>query len=377
MIKSFKYRLYPNTTQKISLAKTFGCVRYFWNKQVESFNTYDKESKLYPVFKTSTEIRNETVWMKEVSAAAVQQKEIDFKEFKKQFFSKTRKSKINFPRFKKKGGRDSFRLPSQKFKLLGDEIQIEKIGKVKVVTDRQLPEGKLLSATISKNPDNRYYVSIIIECEIKNAKLTGKSVGIDVGLKEFAVLSDGKIIPNPKYFRKNQAKLANIQKRFSKKKKGSIRRKKFKLKVARCHSKISRQRNHFLHELSTSIVKEYDIISVEDLNVKGMVKNRKLSKSISDASFSMFHNMLRYKSEWYGKQFIKIDRWFPSSKTCSSCGNIKESLLLSDRVYNCDSCGLSMDRDLNASINIKALGVNNAIRTPRTCKTSSNTSNVR
>ena len=165
-LKAFKFRLYPNKTQEVLLNKTFGTVRYFWNNQVAAFKTYDKETNPKPEFKTSTELRNEIEWMQEVSAAAIQQKEIDFKEFKKQLFSKSRKKKIGFPDFKKKNNRQSYRLPNQKFKIIGNKIQLEKIGKVKMIIDRELPNGKLMSVTISNNPSGQYFASILIETEV-------------------------------------------------------------------------------------------------------------------------------------------------------------------------------------------------------------------
>ncbi len=358
MLKAFKYTLSPNIKQQMVLNKTFGCVRYFWNKQVELFNSYNKDSNPIVNFKTSTEIRKENGWMLEVSAAAIQQKEMDFKEFKKQRFSSTRKKKIGNPSFKKRNDRQSFRLPNQKFTVLENHIRLEKIGKVKIIKDRELPNGyKLMSVTVSKDTTGKYFASVLIETEIPHFEKTGKQVGIDVGLKEFATLSNGDVIANPKWFRNNQAKLKKLQRRLSKKKKGSSRYKKNKLKVARLHKKTANQRDWFLHNVSTKIVKDFDIISIEDLNVSGMIKNRKLSKSIADVSFAKFFSMLDYKCKWYGKEIVKIPRFAPSSKTCSSCGNVKKELKLSERIYNCDVCGHLQDRDLNASININEIGV--------------------
>jgi len=357
MLKSYKYRLIPNNTQKILLGKTFGCVRFAWNKNVDTFNSYDKKSNPNPIFLTSTEIRNEYEWMKEVSASAIQQKEIDFKQFKKQKFSSKRKKKIGNPSFKSKHDKQSFRLPNQKFSIENNRIRLEKIGRVKFVIDRELPLGKLMSITISKDMVGAYYASILIETDIKQLEKTGKEVGIDVGIKEFLTSSDGKVVSNPKYFRESQSKLKKAQQRLSKKKKGSNRRSKAKLKVAKIHKKVSNQRNYFLHNVSTQLVKDYDTIVIEDLNVVGMVSNRKLSKSISDASWSKFYSMLDYKCTWYGKKLIKINRFEPTSKKCSSCGWIKKDLTLKDRIFNCEVCDLSIDRDLNASLNILSVGV--------------------
>jgi putative transposase len=371
MLKAYKYRIYPNNTQKVLLAKTFGCVRFFWNNQVAVFNSYDKEVNPSLVYKTSTQIRKEYEWMKEVSAAAIQQKEIDFKDLKKQVFNKNRKTKTGFPQFKNKNSRQSYRLPNQKFVLMNDKIRLEKIGWVKVVSDQDVPENsKFMNVTVSKNNADQYFISVLVETEIKQLPKTNKSVGIDLGLKEFFTQSDNIVVANPRYFRENQAKLKRVQQHLSRKKKGSSRWIKTKLKVSRLHNTISNKRNYFLHTESTKLIKAYDTIYIEDLNVSGMVKNRKLAKSISDVSWSSFTAMLSYKAEWYGKEVIKIDRFSPSSKTCSSCGNVKKDLTLSNRVYCCNSCGFTIDRDLNAAINIKALGVNNAIRTQSDCKTS-------
>ena len=222
-----------------------------------------------------------------------------------------------------------------------NKIQLEKIGKVKMVMDRIIPEGNFMSVTVSMNPSGQFYASILIETEIEHLEKKGKSVGIDVGLKEFIVTSDNDIVKNPKYFRESQSKLKTLQKHFSRKQKGSKRRYKLKLKIAKIHQKIK------IH-----------LIVIEDLNVFGMVKNRKLAKSISDASFSKFFSMLKYKSEWYGKELIQIGRFEPTSKTCSCCGWVKKDLTLKDRVFVCENCGIVIDRDYNASLNIHSVGVN-------------------
>jgi putative transposase len=348
---AYKYRLYPNKTQEVLLNKTMGCVRFFYNQQVATFKTYDKETNPKPEFKTSTEIRKEINWMQEVSAAAIQQKENDFKQYKNQLFNKSRKSKIGFPSFKKKNNKQSFRLPNQKFKIIENKIQLEKIGKVKMVVDRELPEGKLMSVTVSKNPSGQYFASILIETEIKHKRKTNKEVGIDLGIKTFSTQSDGVEISNPKFLSKSQAKLKKMQQHLSRKKNGSNRRNKCKLKIAKLHQKITNQRNWFLHNYSTKLINNYDRIFIEDLNVKGMVKNHKLAGAISDVSWSKFVSMLTYKAMWYGKDITKVDRFFASSKTCE-CGVKNKDLKLSDRVWTCKSCGRVNQRDLLAANNI-------------------------
>lgn len=348
---AYRYRLYPNKAQQTLLNKTMGSVRYFWNQQVATFKTYDKETNPKPEFKTSTELRNEIEWMQEVSAAAIQQKERDFKEYRKQLFSKSRKKKIGFPSFKKKNNRQSFRLPNQKFKIIGNKIQLEKIGKVKIVVDRKLPDGKLMSVTVSKNPSGQYFASILIETEINYKPKTNKEVGIDLGIKTFSTQSDGVEIDNPKFLRKNQAKLRRMQQHLSRKQKGSNRRNRCRLKIAKLHQKVTNQRDWFLHNYSTSLISSYDRIYIEDLNVSGMVKNHCLAGAISDVGWSKFTSMLAYKAEWYGKDVVKVDRFFASSKTCS-CGAKNDDLKLSDREWVCSSCGVINQRDLLASQNI-------------------------
>lgn len=350
-LKAYKFRLYPNKTQQVSLNKTFGCVRYFWNNQVAAFKTYDKETNPKPEFKTSTQLRNEIEWMKEVSAAAIQQKEIDFKEFKKQLFSKTRKKKIGFPSFKKKVNRQSYKLPNQKFKIVDNKLQLEKVGKVKIIMDRLLPQGKLMSVTTSKNSCSQYFASILIKTEIKHKQKTNNEIGIDLGIKTFATLSNGVEIDNPKFLNKNQVKLKRSQQHHSRKQNGSSRKNKCRLKIARLHQKIMNQRDWFLHDHSTRLINNYDRIFIENLNVAGMVKNHCLASAISDVGWSRFVGMLEYKADWYGKEVIKVDRFYASSKTCH-CGVKNGDLKLSDRKWICKSCGSINQRDLLAAQNI-------------------------
>lgn len=359
MNKAFKYRIYPNIRQIIKLTQTFGCVRVIWNANVNSFNSYDKETNLNPKTIEKKDLIANKPWLNSVSAAAIQQKIRDFNETKKQFFNKNRKTKIGRLSFKKKSGNQSYRLPNQKFSLKDGKIRLEKIGLVKVVIDRPIPEdARLISCTVSKNCSGQYFVSILVDLNIDKKIKTNKNVGVDLGLKYFATLSDGKIIENPRYFRESQSVIAKIQKYMSRKKKGNNRYRKNKLRIARLHNKIANRRNFFLHNITTFLVFNYDIICIEDLNTSGMLSNHKLAKSISDASFYAFRSMLEYKCKWYGKELVVIDRFYPSSKTCSKCGWKKTDLELSDRVFECENCGNKIDRDLNAAINIERVGVN-------------------
>lgn len=358
MHKAFKYRIYPNKSQKGLLSKTFGCIRVIWNANVESFNSYDKDSNPKPKIIIKSDLIIDKPWLNEISAAAIQQKIRDFQEITNQFFSKTRKKKIGRPSFKKKSGNQSYRLPNQKFSLKDNKIRLEKIGWVKMSIDRNIPNNsKMLSCTISKNCCNQYFVSILVDTVMHHKGKTGKTVGIDLGLKSFATLSDGIVIDNIKFFREKQSEIAKIQRHLSRKSKGSNRHRKNKIKIARLYNKIANRRNNFLHNVTTSLVNNYDVICIEDLNVSGMLSNHKLAKAISDTSFSMFRSMLEYKCNWYGKELVVIDRFYPSSKTCSKCGWKKEDLTLSDRVFKCENCSIEIDRDLNAAINIQRVGV--------------------
>lgn len=358
MNRTFKYRIYPNKSQKELLSKTFGCVRVIWNANVESFNSYNKDNNPNPKIINKADLIANKPWLNEISAAALQQKVRDFNETVKQFFSKTRKNKINKPCFKKKSGNQSYRLPNQKFSLRGNKIRLEKVGWIKIVIDRNIPsDSKILSCTISKNCCDQYFVSILVDIVIHPKNKTGKSVGIDLGLKSFATLSDGTIIDNIKFFREKQSEIAKVQKHLSRKVKGSSRYRKNKLRIARLHNKVANKRNYFLHNITTYLVNNYDVICVEDLDVSGMLSNHKLAKAISDTSFYQFRSMLEYKCKWYGKELSIIDRFYPSSKTCSNCGWKKEDLTLSDRIFKCEKCGIEIDRDLNAALNIKRVGV--------------------
>ena len=354
MHKAYRYRIYPTEEQKVLLSKTFGCVRVIWNRNATIFGTYDKETNPKPVYQSTTEIKSELVWMSEVSAAALQQKEIDFKEYKKQYFSKTRSKKIGRCSFKKKHQKQSYRLPNQKFDLGNHEIRLEKIGWVKTVVERRpSKDSKYLSVTVSKDPTQKYFVSVLVDEQVlEKVPQTRRVVGIDLGLKELVITSEGIKYENPQWFRENQAPLRRAQKNLSRKKKGSSRYIKSKIKVARIHSKTANQRKWFHHQVSLDLVRVYDFIGLEDLNVKGMVKNRKLSKSISDAGWAQFVSFLEYKALRNDKVVQKINRFFPSSKMCFDCGTIKQDLTLKDRSWVCESCGCMPDRDINAARNI-------------------------
>jgi putative transposase len=357
-LKAYKYRIYPTKEQEVLLSKTFGCVRFVWNKLVDNFINGGKEEITSKILKDNPEYE----FLNEVSAATLQGKERDFIEFKKQFFNKKRKVKLGKPKFKKKSNRQSFKLSNQKFVLDQEKslVRIEKVGFIKITLDRKIPDdANFRSITVSKTPSGKYFVSILVKQELKPIPSTGKIVGIDLGLKDLFILSNGQVINNPKWFRESQSKLKKHQKHLSRKTKGSNRYNKQRIKVAKVHEKITNSRTYFLHNISTALVNTFDLIVLEDLNVSGMLKNRKLAKSISDASWSTFVSMLQYKCNWYGKMLLKIDRFYPSSKTCSACGHKEEKMPLNIREWTCPSCGSKHDRDLNASINILKEGWRN------------------
>lgn len=354
-LKAFKFRLEPTTEQSVLLNKTVGCCRFVWNKMVTNFNSWNPETPPEKVTSKTLKDNPEFSWLKDVSAAALQQTQRNFEETKKQFFNKNRKKKIGRPKKKKKGRNDSYRLPNQKFSYdtTNHKIRLEKIGFIDVIADRELPEDvEYRSVTISKTPSGKWFVSILTRVVIEPKPLTGQMVGIDLGIKDIYILSDGQVVENPKWYHENQVVLKKDQQRLSRKVKESKRYEKQRIKVAKVHEKIKNKRNYFLHNISSSLVTNYDLICLEDLNVSGMVKNHCLAKAIQNASWSSFVAMLAYKCDWYGKTLVKVDRFFPSSKTCSSCGFKMEKMGLKIREWVCPSCGSRHHRDHNAAKNI-------------------------
>src|SRR5574343_1931905 len=357
-LKSFKYRIYPNKLQKQQLNQTFGCVRFVWNKLLEDFNSYNSKDKNNNTRLSSKILKDniEYQFLNNVSACSLQQKERDFIETKKQYFNKNRKKKIGRPQFKKKGYNDSYRLDSTMFKLNQEtnRIKLEKInGFIKIKLDRIIDSNAIYkNITIKKNNLNEYYVIILVEIDIEYYKQTGEYIGIDLGLKDLFTMSNGNKVNNNKIFYDNQIELRKHQKHLSRKVKGSNRYNKQRLKVAKIYKHITNLRDYIYHNLSKQLVKDYDIIVIDDLNISSMIKNRKLSKAISDVSWSKLISMIEYKSKWYGKTLIKIDRFYSSSKTCNCCGYKLENLTLDVREWTCPCCFSEHDRDINAAKNI-------------------------
>lgn len=366
---TYKYRIYPTEQQKEIFAKHFGCCRfvynYFLNKEKEYYlnNKEDIEAKRIKGHNTNfdnqkilTQMKKqeEFSWLKDVSLHSLQLSLKNLESAYSNFFKK----RANFPKFKKKSHAQSYNIDNLTLYIKGDRVFIPKVrGGVKIMEHRPL-EGKILNGTIFKTADGKYFILIAVEKEIKKLDENSNKIGLDLGIKDFAVISDGSKISNPHFKKKEVKKLKKLQRALSRKKKGSRRREKCRIKLARLNASINNKKNDFLHKLSSKLINENQVICLEDLNVKGMVKNHCLAESISECSWYEFVRQLKYKGKWYGRTVVKIDRFFPSSKTCSNCGFIKESLNLSERKWTCPKCGINHDRDLNAAKNILKQGLN-------------------
>lgn len=316
------------------------------------YKSEGKSLSYYDCCKLLTLLKNENLWLKEPDKWALQNTLKDLDNAYKKFF----KEHTGFPKFKsKKNNYNSYRcqFTNNNIEYYGKHIKLPKLGKVKI-RDKQIPQGRIVNATISQVPSGKYYVSLCCtDIEIIRYEKTGAAIGLDLGLKDFCITSDGLKIENPKYLRKSLAKLARLQREMSRKPSGSSNRNKARIKVARQYEKVTNQRKDFLNKLSTKLVKEYDVICIEDLNICGMVKNHSLAQAIEDVSWSEFVRQLQYKCDWNDKQLIKIDRFYPSSQTCSVCGYKNADVKnLSVREWTCPECGTIHDRDINASINI-------------------------
>ena len=346
----YKYRLYPNAEQRKALACTFGCARYVYNWGLairkEEHMTYAESSKLL------TALKKETEWLNDVSSVAVQQSLRDLHTAFVNFFNK----RAEFPSFKKKSHRQTARFVQTSFQLKSGKLSLSRVsGPVKVAWSRELPSVPS-SVTIERDPSGRYFASFVVVFKPIKLPARDKRVGIDLGITDLIVTSDGLKSGNHRHFQRLEKRLAQAQRSLSRKQKGSNNRRKQRLKVAKIHAGIADRRKDELDRLSTKIVRTYDLICVEDLAVKNMVRNKRLSKAISNASWGTFVRMLEYKAEWYGSAVVKIDRWYPSSKTCSNCGYVVDKLPLNIRVWTCSRCMAVLDRDINAAKNILAVG---------------------
>lgn len=359
MFRAYKYRLYPTNSQKELIHKHCGSVRFLYNLALETKTTAYLGNRVnlsrYDLQKQLVDLKKELPWLKETNSQSLQSALINLDEAYKKFFKGA-----GFPKFKKKTNGGSFAVP-QNVIIEDDLLIIPKFKEgIKTVLHRPI-KGTIKSATVSVTPTGKYFVSVL--CETKEGippKAPIKestTIGVDLGIKDFAVTSEGEVIENPKYLKNNIERLKALQRRASKKQKGSNNRKKANKRVALLHEKIRNQRQDFLHKTSTKLIRENQTICLENLGVSNMIKNHNLSQAISDVSWSEFNRMIEYKAEWYGVNILRIGRFTPSSKTCE-CGVINKDLKLSDRVWECKSCGRVNERDLLAARNIKKFALN-------------------
>src|SRR6266487_2923266 len=359
--KAYKYRMYPTDEQANMLARTFGCCRYAYNwalrARTDAF--FQRGERLYynqlAVMLTELKKQEETAWLTEVSSVPLQQSLRHLDTAFRNFFE----GRAEYPTFHKKHGVQSATYTANAFSWGGHSLTLAKMdAPLDIHWSRPLPTGcQPTSVTITKDCANRYFVSILVEEEIKHLPVGNSQVGLDLGLKSMVITSDGHTSGNPKFFAQDEKKLAKAQRRHAKKQKGSQNRRKAQLKVARIHARIADRRRDYQHKLSTKIIRENQVVCVESLQVKNMVQNHKLAKAISDVGWSEFVRQLAYKAEWYGRTLIKIDTWYPSSKRCFACGHILESFPLAIRFWTCSECGAVHDRDLNAAKNVLAAGL--------------------
>jgi len=366
MLKGLKYRLYPTNSQKELIAKHIGSSRFVYNLALETKNTAYLGSKHnfspFDLIKQLPDLKKECEWLKEVNSQSLQQSiqnmDIAFKKFFKG---------AGFPKFKSKHkGKQSFSIPQNVIVDSGKLIIPKFKEGIEIVLHREI-KGTIKSATISVTPTGKYFVSILVdtntEIPTKTPITENSTIGIDLGIKDFAITSDGEVFENPKNLRKAQSKLKYVQRKYSKNK-----GKRTKQRLALLYEKVVNKRKDFLHKTSTKLIRENQTICLEDLAVSNMIKNHNLAQAISDVSWSTFVTMLEYKSDWYGKNILRIGRFAPSSKTCSCCGTINKELTLKDREWTCGSCSTVLDRDVNAAINIKSFALKNNLSGEHTLK---------
>jgi len=358
--KAYKYRIYPSTEQKVFFAKCFGCVRFFYNKSLSDMNEIYKSTGKFKNI-TPASYKEDYSFLKEVDSLALSNAQLNRNIAFKDFIKQNHKNNKDKPNFKSKRYDQSYttNMVNGNIKISSNNryISIPKCPRIRIKKHRDFI-GTIKSITVSRTTDNKYYMSLLVESEIKPLKESNKMVGLDLGLKSLIVDSNGRKYKNHKYLTKSQDKLAKEQRKLSKMVKGSNNRNKQRIKVAKLHKHIQNQRNDYLHKLSKSIIDENQVICIESLLIKDMMNDSKLARNISDVSWSRFVSMLIYKANWYGRKVIKVPNDYPSSQLCSICG-YKNSITkdLTIRKWTCPKCGSIHDRDINAAKNILSKGI--------------------
>lgn len=366
MLRAYKYRIYPTDEQKVLFAKTFGCCRFVYNWALNLKITAYKERKetLGNVYLTNlmkSELKVEHEWLSEVNSQSLQSSLRNLDTAYTNFFRNTKA--VGFPRFKSRKDKQSFLCPQHcRVDFEKGTITIPKAKDIPAVLHRRF-KGTVKPVTISMTPSERYFASVLVDTSMQGMKpsepMRDTTVGIDLGIKSLAVCSDGRTFANPKNLQRSLDRLKLLQKRLSRKQKGSANRNKARIRVARLQEHIDNSRKNSLHKITHALTHDSQVrtICMEDLNVKGMQRNHHLAQAVGDASFGMFLTLLEYKCSWYGVNLIKIDRFAPSSKTCGKCGYVYKELNLSERSWTCPECGTHHDRDFNAACNIKEFGL--------------------
>ena len=354
--QAHKFKFYPNPKQRQILAKTFGCTRFVYNTLLNYRSTSYKNGTSINFCQASkylTQIKKEFTFLKEVSSVPLQQAGRNLQSAYSRFFKK----QARYPKFKKKSNRQSATFTKNSFSWTNHKLNVSKgLGKLKIKFSRKV-RNQPDSITISKEPSGNYFVSFKFKEDIKFLPKVDKKIGIDLGIKTLAVTSNGDSIPNPKNFDRHKKQLAFLQRSLSRKKKGSSNREKARLKVAKCHSRITSLRRDYINKFTTQIVRENQVICIENLNVAGMIRNKKLARHIADASWGEIVRQFKYKCDWYGRDLRIIDRFYPSSRLCNGCKVKNTNLKLNDRIWRCKNCGDINDRDLNAAKNILEAGL--------------------